>query len=106
MTKKSVQQLYQLILQDPVLRNKLKASDDPERRAQLMLQIGQEQGYQLNASDVEAFFAAKDTFAERALSDETLDTVIGGGTGGIPGLGGETSETSGGPSDDNPDVGP
>lgn len=74
MAQKNIEQLYTMILQDEALQQKLKAAPNLQSQVRLVLEIGREKGYRLEAADVEAFFKEN----EGALSDETLDLVAGG----------------------------
>lgn len=106
MTNKNIEQVYQMISKDSALQARLRAASDRKSQVALVVQVGKEKGYDFKTSEVETFLADREGAKEGALSDEALDTVVGGNFSptqsgsGSSDAGGGTSEDDEGQSDD------
>lgn len=54
MSKASLEQFYQQVLQDPKLQEQLRAAPDKQSIIKLAVNLGQQNGYSFTAQDVEA----------------------------------------------------
>jgi predicted ribosomally synthesized peptide with nif11-like leader len=73
MSKASLEQFYQQVLQDPKLQEQLRAAPDKQSIIKLAVDLGQQNGYSFTAQDVEA--AIEEVTQQQQLPDADLGDV-------------------------------
>jgi len=76
-------QLQNLVQTDPALQERLKTADSPEAAGHLIAQAAQEKGLSVDAGEIAARLrAVQERLTQGELSDEQLEAVAGGISGG------------------------
>jgi predicted ribosomally synthesized peptide with nif11-like leader len=90
-TNKSIEEFYQLVKQDASLQEQLKSTTDMDSFVNMVIQLGQERGYEFTVDEVKMAIASVSLTALNEddetfeLSDEQLLAVAGGKKGSSPG---------------------